>query len=609
MADTTNKYRLLAAASPSGKLVAVNQTTTGSTIVTPSSTAPNPTTMLRLAVLQVSSGDLQTTLTYKKQHSFLDTKTTTTAATEATIKGNVCAVTKILFLDEAHVAVLLSRNNGEGRAPGFVVVWDLRRGVMVYTYGENIQVIDVIPVSTPQGHYFSCLVHYEDDEKLQIHQIDVETGKLVKKIKAGKGLRSSSLIELSSVQTTSSNDNTSQTLYCVLQADYHYRALDSITGNKVCKKSTLLDKSRTVTDSMMAPPPLVAWGTNQFYTVIQGNIVTVNATTGTIETQWPLPSAFSDLQSRSGRIMVNGTHVYHRGDKDDQNAPRVTLFKQFHLDPAIEKVALLLQPDAEVIAILLSSQQKYTIQRLHLMEITDVGITVTNQIPADPKSVHGPESSSNSSAANDNKNKKRSIVVGPAQAGTEARQVSDIMASKKPKLDRPDGDGENIDEDEDVTERQPTIAQRLEQLQRSLDEESVRSDTSDDEKVRASYFQPRKATTESLSQLLQQALQARDDSMLELAFSVKDAGIIDATCRSLSDDMLAVLLTALTSRLASKPNRAEYLCKTWLTAVLRTGRVRSISHLQPLRNLVQERLEIFPALLQLQGKLCMLGTL
>jgi hypothetical protein len=67
-------------------------------------------------------------------------------------------------------------------------------------------------------------------------------------------------------------------------------------------------------------------------------------------------------------------------------------------------------------------------------------------------------------------------------------------------------------------------------------------------------------------------------------------------------------LTALTTRLASKPARAEHLC-AWLTVILQSGKIRSAEHVQPLRNLIQERLEVFPALLKLDGRLSMMKSL
>ena len=55
-------------------------------------------------------------------------------------------------------------------------------------------------------------------------------------------------------------------------------------------------------------------------------------------------------------------------------------------------------------------------------------------------------------------------------------------------------------------------------------------------------FKPQKATTESLKELLTQALQSSDDSLLELALSVHDAKIIATSIKEMDEDLLVILL-------------------------------------------------------------------
>jgi U3 small nucleolar RNA-associated protein 5 len=115
-------------------------------------------------------------------------------------------------------------------------------------------------------------------------------------------------------------------------------------------------------------------------------------------------------------------------------------------------------------------------------------------------------------------------------------------------------------------------------------------------------FVVKHATTESLTQLLIQGLQSSDGSMLEQAFQVRDKDILRTTCRALSSDQVLVLFDALIQRLASKPNRAEQLV-AWVSAILQSNQITNVQHLQPLQNLLSERLEVFPLLLQLEGRL------
>jgi hypothetical protein len=141
-----------------------------------------------------------------------------------------------------------------------------------------------------------------------------------------------------------------------------------------------------------------------------------------------------------------------------------------------------------------------------------------------------------------------------------------------------------------------------------FDEDEMETEDVERRKSLLDKFQPKKATTESLTALLQQALQSGDDALLEVALGVRDSAVLSETCRRLPGEHVPVLLAALTHRLACKPARAEHLC-AWLTAVLQSGRVESVEHLQPLQNLLQERLEVFPALLKLEGRLSMMGSL
>lgn len=215
------------------------------------------------------------------------------------------------------------------------------------------------------------------------------------------------------------------------------------------------------------------------------------------------------------------------------------------------------------------------------------------------------------------KRRAEAVVLGPAQAGGAAWGASEVLlpvvkrskASNEEEEDHDDGQ-EAHDKDRDVQEEDgaPTVGERLALLRQALDaeesEEEEAAPLADDEAT----FVPKKATTESLTQLLQQALQASDDAMLELALQVHDVTVLKETCRELEQDLLLTLLAAVTTRLSSKPARADQLC-VWLQAILGTGRIRSLPHLQPLQNLLQERLEVFPSLLKLEGRLSLMGTL
>lgn len=181
-------------------------------------------------------------------------------------------------------------------------------------------------------------------------------------------------------------------------------------------------------------------------------------------------------------------------------------------------------------------------------------------------------------------------TLGPGQAGAESMNVNDRPVKKS----KTDGEGE-------AEEEEPTIAERLKRLEQALAQE----DEEDDDEAN---FKPKQATTESLSHLLHQALESSDDSMLELALGVRDVKIRQLSVDDLSVEQAALFLNKLTARLAKKPSRAAALVP-WIQSLLMSGKIQSSAPLMPLRNLVQERIEVFPQLLQLEGRLSILANM
>lgn len=213
-------------------------------------------------------------------------------------------------------------------------------------------------------------------------------------------------------------------------------------------------------------------------------------------------------------------------------------------------------------------------------------------------------------------------ILGPAHAGSAATVVDEAShrpaPKKKARIDSGDAAGTTTAVDDEAGEggedEGATVAARLALLRKQMDADDAAAAEEELQAARrrkspaasaaSGTFQPKKATTESLSQLLRQALS--DDSMLELCLQVRDPAILQESVASLETDDLASLVTTLTVRLAQKPGRADALA-AWLQALLMTRRV-PLAALLPLQNLLQERIEVFPALLKLEGRLCMLGT-
>jgi len=176
------------------------------------------------------------------------------------------------------------------------------------------------------------------------------------------------------------------------------------------------------------------------------------------------------------------------------------------------------------------------------------------------------------------------------------------------------GNEEDVESDDGNDEaKNLSIAERLQMLTDALDEGANDEENSNDDTgvleadtatTGKTKFKPLKATTESLKELLTQALQSSDDSLLELALSVHDVKIIATTINEMNEDLLVILLGKLTSRLASSPLRAEAL-SVWISHCLKRGSFDS-EHLAVLRNMLYERIESFSDLLRLEGRLSMM---
>lgn len=209
-------------------------------------------------------------------------------------------------------------------------------------------------------------------------------------------------------------------------------------------------------------------------------------------------------------------------------------------------------------------------------------------------------------------------VLGPGQAGSDNIPV---VKKRKVRSGSMDDDLDEVDERKEKDEEGTnlTIAERLQQLKEALDEEDddeEDDDDRDDEEVDDEEndtladsktnvaFKPKMATTESLKELLTQALQSSDDAMLELALAVRDTKIVSKTLRDLDDTLLVNLLGKLTTRLAASPLRAETLA-VWISYCLKLGTFEP-QNLSTLKNMLYERIESFPDLLRLEGRLSMM---
>jgi len=270
--------------------------------------------------------------------------------------------------------------------------------------------------------------------------------------------------------------------------------------------------------------------------------------------------------------------------------------------------------------------------------------------------------------ANDGNNamKKRkaasSVALAPGDQGNEASLAVDLTSKKARKAkerdavgseEGDDGDFQIDDEDEEGGgEQGQSIAERLALLSSAMEETDDEDDDNeeDEEDVNAadaskkSKFKLKSATSETLTTLLSQALSSNDSVQLNVALQVTDRRLVEGTVRSLqeldaervqtgesvsSTGYMSMLMGHIVRRMARRHSLVVPL-GVWVKAILAATSRAATNHvlhpngdgveehiakeareialkLGPLRNFLNERVECFPQLLRLEGRLALLS--
>lgn len=266
--------------------------------------------------------------------------------------------------------------------------------------------------------------------------------------------------------------------------------------------------------------------------------------------------------------------------------------------------------------------------------------------------------------ANEANNKKKrkaasSVALAPGDQGNEASLAVDLTSKRARKekegegSEEDDGDFQIDDEDGDEGgEQGQSIAERLALLSSAMaesddeeeDEEEDEEDGKDAAASKKSKFKLKSATSETLTTLLAQALSSNDSVQLNIALQVTDRRLVEGTVRSLqsldaermqsgetasSAGYVSMLMGHLVRRMARRHSLVVPL-GVWVKAILAaTSRAATTSALHPnrngveeqiakeardialklgpLRNFLNERVECFPQLLRLEGRLALLS--
>lgn len=497
-------------------------------------------------------------------------QSTLTAALLHDDNNDTVHIQKLVFCSPHYICALLNSNT--------IIVWNIVRGVVVHTLKLDQGAFDIACTSNSDHALFLIT---RKKNKLYIHEYSLETGKVTRKIKCGINHEEKSRVACAVCEE-----------YVAIRQGQLVRVLSLENGSKVAKlKLPVGDKDdhnlmMSMKDERLAivtptgillynvvnspDKPVAEIFLDQPISMMQMEKSTISVTTESLSTslyEWPSSSANQETSSSL--------------------KPMTSISFQDGVDAGTVSFS---SSQEEIVAVLHSSSKGIHVQQVSCKINNIDGMVIgfpSEQVDDD----------STKTKATKRSHPSTTTTLGPGQAGGEALQASD-RSTKRPKPTQED------DEEEDIA-----IAERLRLLAREMERNE---DEDDDEEqqhsTQNSSFNTRKATTESLSHLLNQALSSGDDTMLELSLGVRDKRIIATSLQELDSDLASLLLTKLTFRLSHKPNRASDL-SIWIALVLQSGKVRQPEQLRPLRNLLQERVESFPHLLQLEGRLSILATM
>ena len=534
---------------------------------------------------------------------------------------------QLVFVGTASVLGLFGRRE--------IVVWDLHRGVVATTLSvSDDQAFVSLAVSSGDDEhehetYFVLVRH--GPKQLVVHEYKSSNNKLVRKIKSGRSHGFDDLDEVDNEAVGELHGRNDAAMSLIITSSHiavctknnEIRIMDKQTGKKTgkisMKSSTTAahvgETSRTQLITSLGNPHILVASKHDgdliFYNLDSCKEVARLPSDGSESTEQGRVQSSLQVLARTKEdeftVLRNGVlHSIVAAVSGENRSPQYEKISQLSSD---NPVSLFLRKNNKLLALTYQRLTEYRIQWIDLSS-TKYGVGIPALYKLDQP--HVSTKDKNDGKTTTKRKPSDSKVLGPGQAGSEP-----IGSRKKIKLST-----ENMNDDEENNcnnnDTNATIAERLKMLTDALNKETDDIDDDDDDGdvkpkddittivgvASDTKFKPHKANTESLKELLTQALQSSDDSLLELALSVHDVKIIATTIKEMNEDLLVILLGKLTSRLATSPLRAEAL-SVWISHCLKQGSFDS-EHLAVLRNMLYERIESFSDLLRLEGRLSMM---
>ncbi|OWZ20940.1 hypothetical protein PHMEG_0004584 [Phytophthora megakarya] len=171
---------------------------------------------------------------------------------------------------------------------------------------------------------------------------------------------------------------------------------------------------------------------------------------------------------------------------------------------------------------------------------------------------------------------------------------------------------EELDGEADEEENELTLAERVEALRErvegdvtaALSRAEREAETPDDKALN------NKPDASSLASVLEQALQARDNALLEYCLRTRDVKVVGRTVARVSASRVLALLEVIVRKLERSPNRFARLCP-WLRAVLLhhtaylVAQPDLVPSLSALYQLLETRLQVHEQMQKLSGRLAL----
>lgn len=300
--------------------------------------------------------------------------------------------------------------------------------------------------------------------------------------------------------------------------------------------------------------------------------------------------------SVSGATLLLGTqsaptlHSVEYGDPDSETAIRSSVSVQGAEDAALSSSSSKSSKKAAAA----SALEEATATAATVLGPFETGGKKRPQLPADSRLEEDADNADGDNEEEDNGSKSKRARTRRGSVGS----VGSLGSAGE------DGESFPFSLRKDV---ELTIEQRLQQLS-SVSTQLEQSQTIQLAATAQGKSSSSGPSSDSLVVLIEQALQASDDSLLEQCLNTEDAAVIETTTKSLPAPRVIPFLLKLTSKLEKRPSRGQVLT-IWLGSLIKShasyliGFPGIAKQLASLSQMLEQRVSTYAKLTSLSGRL------